>query len=116
MNVATVVKGVLCLSTICLVLAGASPAPAADGAGKAAQPAKSAQPGKLVNINTAGAEELESLPRIGPALALRIIEYREKEGPFKSVEEIVNVRGIGEKTFLEFKDRITVGNATGSKS
>jgi len=62
-----------------------------------------------VNINTASAEELQQIKGIGPALAQRILAYREKNGPFRRVEEIMNVRGIGEKTFLRFKDRITVG-------
>ena len=109
MSNGAVSKRVLCLSVICLALAGVAAAVAADPGAKGA-------PQRLVNINTASAEELESLPRIGPALAQRIIEYREKEGPFKTIEEIINVRGIGEKTFLEFKDRITVGNPAGSKN
>ncbi len=67
---------------------------------------------KLVNINTATAEELEALPRIGPALAQRIIEYRQVHGPFQAIEEIVEVRGIGPATFAGFRDRISVVDAT----
>jgi competence protein ComEA len=62
-----------------------------------------------VNINTAGVEELISLPRIGPSIAQRIIDYREANGPFKRSAELMNVKGIGEKTFLDLKDRITTG-------
>lgn len=62
----------------------------------------------LVNINTADIERLSTLKGIGPALAQRIIEYREQNGSFKSVEEIMNVRGIGQKKFDAFKDKITV--------
>ena len=62
-----------------------------------------------ININTASAKELTQLDRIGPAIAERIIKYREKEGPFEKPEDITNVRGIGTRTFEGFSDRITVG-------
>lgn len=61
-----------------------------------------------VNINTALKDELVSLPGIGPVYAQRIIEYREKTRGFKTIEEIMNIRGIGEKKFEKLKDRITV--------
>ncbi|BCS81292.1 helix-hairpin-helix domain-containing protein [Anaerocellum diazotrophicum] len=67
----------------------------------------SAGEGKI-NINTATKEELKTLDRIGDKLAERIIEYRQKHGPFKSIEEIKNVNGIGEKIFESIKDSITV--------
>ena len=60
-----------------------------------------------MNINTAGSEQLQTLTGIGPALAERIISYREQNGAFMSIEEIKNVSGIGDKTFEKFKDRIT---------
>lgn len=63
--------------------------------------------GGMVNINTAGSEQLQTLTGIGPALAERIISYREQNGAFMSIEEIKNVSGIGDKTFEKFKDRIT---------
>ncbi len=62
----------------------------------------------VVNINTADAERLATLKGIGPALAQRIIDYREQNGAFKSIDEIKNVRGIGQKKFDAFKDKITV--------
>ena len=62
----------------------------------------------LVNINTADAEKLATLKGIGSALAKRIIEYREQNGGFKSVDELKNVRGIGEKKFAAFKDKVTI--------
>ncbi|TYT22436.1 ComEA family DNA-binding protein [Dictyoglomus thermophilum] len=60
-----------------------------------------------VNINTASKEELESLPGIGPTLAQRIIEYREENGVFTSAEDLLNVKGIGEKKLEKIKDQIT---------
>lgn len=64
---------------------------------------------KKVNINTASSAELQTLPRIGPKVAQRIIDFREKNGKFKKIEEVMKVEGIGEKVFLGLKDRITVG-------
>lgn len=64
--------------------------------------------GGLVNINTADQAALDSLPGIGPALAQRIIQYREKNGPYKVPEDIKNVSGIGEKRFENLKDLISV--------
>ena len=61
-----------------------------------------------VDINTASADELMALPGVGPAIAQRIIEYREQSGPFSRPVELMNVKGIGEKTFDRLKDRITV--------
>jgi competence protein ComEA len=72
-----------------------------------------AKPSGIVNINSAGATELESLPGVGAKTAARIIEYRQKNGPFKKVEELMNVRGIGEKNFLKLKGQLTVSGKTG---
>ena len=63
-----------------------------------------------ININIATLEELDALPGIGPVFAQRIIDYREANGPFKSIEEIVRVDGIGDATFAKLKDQITVGD------
>src|SRR5215470_14231403 len=65
--------------------------------------------GKVVNINTASVAELNSLPGIGAKTAALIVEYRQKNGPFKKIEELMNVRGVGEKSFLKLKPQITVG-------
>ena len=62
----------------------------------------------IVNINTANSAELQTLKGIGPKMAERIIEYRQTKGTFKSIEEIQNVRGIGEKTFEKLKSRLKV--------
>ena len=61
-----------------------------------------------VNLNTATAAQLDSLPGIGKSTAERIIEYRQKNGGFKKAEELMNVRGIGEKNFLKLKTLVTV--------
>ena len=66
-----------------------------------------ALPGKI-NINTASVTELETLPGIGPALAQRVVEYRQSNGPFRALEDIKNVKGIGDGIFAGIKDRITV--------
>jgi competence protein ComEA len=75
----------------------------------ASQAQGQAAPEARVNINTASADELTALPGIGPSYAQRIVEHREKNGPFKRVEDLLNVRGIGDKTFERIRDRITVG-------
>lgn len=61
-----------------------------------------------ININTADENQLQTLTGIGPAKAQKIIEYREANGGFKSIEEIMNVSGIGEKTFENIKENICV--------
>jgi competence protein ComEA len=64
---------------------------------------------ELIDINTASAAELEELPGIGPTTAQKIVEYREQNGPFISIEDIINVSGIGPGTYERIKDLITVG-------
>lgn len=69
---------------------------------------KKALPAGSININTASLSELDALPGVGPAIAQRIIDYRSAHGKFHSVEEIKNVKGIGDKTFEKLKNYITV--------
>ncbi|MCR5303131.1 MAG: helix-hairpin-helix domain-containing protein [Lachnospiraceae bacterium] len=61
-----------------------------------------------VNLNTAGAEELQSISGIGPSKAEAVVRYREEHGPFTDTSEIMNVSGIGTSTYEKIKDRITV--------
>lgn len=64
--------------------------------------------GTIININTAMAGDLTRLPGIGEVMAERIIEYRTKQGGFKSTEELMNVKGIGEKKFEKIKEHVSV--------
>jgi len=62
----------------------------------------------LVNLNTATLDQLETLPGIGPALGQRIIDYREQHGPFRSIEDLLNVSGLGEKRLEDLRSKVTV--------
>jgi len=79
---------------------GAPVPPGAGGTGSAA--------GGKINVNTADAAALDTLPRIGPAIAERIIAWREENGPFASVDDLKAVEGIGEKTLAALRDLVTV--------
>ena len=84
-----------------------TPSPARASARSSAKPPVTG----TININTASAAELEALPGIGAKTAARIVEYRQKNGPFKKIEELMNVRGVGEKNFLKLKPQISVAAA-----
>ena len=62
----------------------------------------------ILNLNTATARELQSLPGIGPSLAKKIVEFREKKGGFKRVEELLAIPGISEKRFRVLKEKVYV--------
>jgi competence protein ComEA len=81
----------------------------AMSAGVAVAAAKAA-PAAKVNINTATAQQLAELPGVGERLAARIVEYRQKSGPFKSPQELMNVQGVGEKNFARIQPHLTVGD------
>lgn len=72
------------------------------------QAAASQGNGAALNVNTATAEQLDALPGIGPVIAQAIIDYREANGPFLTVESLLNVKGIGKATLAKFRDLITV--------
>jgi comEA protein len=100
----------LSAATALVSLMAVSPALAAQA--KAAR-STSAKPDVVgtININTASAADLERLPGIGPKTPGRIIEYRQKNGGFKKIEELMNVRGVGEKGFLKLRSQITASGA-----
>jgi competence protein ComEA len=70
----------------------------------------------IVNLNTATAADFEALPGIGAKMAARIVDYRQKNGPFKKIEDLMNVPGIGEKNFLKLKPQLTVASAKADAS
>lgn len=78
-------------------------------------PAKASASSPL-NLNTATVAQLESLPGIGKSTAERILEYRNKSGGFKKIEDLMNVRGIGEKGFLKLKPLVTVSSGKGGSA
>ena len=99
-------RRVCCFITLlfAIVLAG-TPAAAQD------KPAKSkteAAPAAPLNLNTATIAQLQALPGVGAATAKLIVDHRQKNGGFKKIEELMNIKGIGEKSFLKLKPMVTV--------
>ena len=85
---------------------------AAAGATRPARTPKAAPkaPAHAINLNTASATELVQLPHIGPQTAERIVLFRKEHGSFKRPEELMNVKGIGEKSFARLKPFVTVAS------
>lgn len=82
-----------------------------------AAPAKAAATASApINLNTATVAQLETLPGIGTRTAERIVEHRQKNGGFKKIEELMNIKGIGEKSFLKLKPLVTVAAEAPARS
>lgn len=90
-----------------ILLQGQEASPAATEAAERVAP---------VDLNTATLEELQTLPGVGPTLAMRIVEYRERSGGFERVEELMNVRGVGEVSFLRLRGLITIDRDVPSRA
>lgn len=91
-----------------LILGFAIALAAAPAEAQTAPPPQAGKAAAAINLNTATVAQLQELPGIGVRTAERIVEYREKNGGFKKIEELMNVRGVGEKSFLKLKPLITV--------
>jgi competence protein ComEA len=86
-------------------IAGARIGPSVEALARAGQ--EQPAPKSTVNLNTATIDQLTTLPGVGRKTAELIIEYRTKSGGFKKIEELMNVKGIGEKTFLKLKPLVS---------
>ncbi len=101
-RIALALVTVLSLATVAAFAQDSSKPPAASGT--------------PINLNSATVPQLETLPGIGRSTAERIVEYRQKSGGFKKVEDLMNVQGIGEKSFLKLKPLVTVGTSRAERS
>ena len=104
---------------LALALAACGLVPSARSAEPAAKPSSSSSktgeaPAKKLDLNAATEAQLLELPRVGPAMAQRILEYRKQVGTIRTLDELVNVKGIGEKTLEFLRPYITVAGASGS--
>ena len=100
---------VLLVGALVLGISLGSPATATAAQEKAPKPRPTAAaPTNPINLNTATLADLQALPGVGAATAKLIVEHREKNGGFKKVEELMNIKGIGEKSFLKLKPLVSV--------
>ena len=98
-------SGFICIVSFVVALSLAAPGAAA----------KKKPPAKPVNINTATSEELQQVPGIGPATAQKILQMRKSYGPFKSVDDLLAIRGLGQKRLDKMRKYLTVGKSVAPK-
>lgn len=79
---------------------------------RAGNPAAAGDVSGVINVNSASAEQIAFLPRVGIKLAERVVEYRKSNGPFKKIEDLMEVKGVGEKLFVTLKPHLTVSGTT----
>lgn len=103
-----ILGGVMFAFLMALILSSMTLVATAAEEEQPSQPAQMQEVSAKVDINTATAEQLEALPGIGPSIAGSIVKHREMQGPFKSIEDLKSVKGIGEKKFAAIQDKITV--------
>jgi len=100
--------GILALA---IAAAGVAPYVAATPPSSGGGTSGKSVPAAPLDVNTASAADLQKVPGIGGALAQRIVEFREKNGPFSQVDDLVKIRGIGEKSIVHLKPYLTAGAA-----
>jgi comEA protein len=100
---------VMMIATMMMAAVHASASASSSDQKKPAKPKAAATAASPLNLNTATLADLQALPGVGAATAKLIIEHRQKNGGFKKVEELMTIKGIGEKSFLKLKPMITVG-------
>ncbi len=108
----TFVSLVLALLVVTLGLVAAH----ADGSPSVQLVATGAASAHRVDLNSAGSEELQSLPGVGPALAARIVAFRQENGPFRTVDDLLAVKGIGPKMLEKLRDKVTANPPASGRS
>jgi competence protein ComEA len=113
MKISRFVATLVALGVAGLVLAGPAVAATASPKARSARTASAkTAPATKINLNTATVEQLTTVPGVGKTLATRIVEHRQKEGAFRSVQELMNVKGVGEKNLAKIQGYFVVGDAS----
>ena len=100
----------LAVAAMAVLPAAAAQQAKAAPSSRSGRAAKAPAPTAPINLNTATQAQLESLPGVGAKAAQRILDYRKQNGSFKKIEDLMNVKGFGEKTFLKLKPMLTIGS------
>ncbi len=110
MRIVLMLLAVAAMAVMPAAAAQQTKAPAAAAPAKSTRASKTPAPSAPVNLNTASQAQLEALPGVGPKAAQRILDFRKQNGNFKKIEDLMNVKGFGEKTFLKLKPMLTVND------